>query len=422
MPMNTRMPPPRRSKGAAPAEARAPAARRRSLTLALLTLAAAAGAFLYSSSVIIERTNPAAATALWPGNDGAWSKRAMLELATIEGLDRILLGGSDSKRATAPAKLRSFAQIALAHGALNSGALRVLAYAGLIEGYETRAQALAQAANATSRRDVATQILLARRALIDKDVARALTHFDQALRVNSAIREQIFPMMAQALTYPDFQQSFAPYVRHDNAWIAEFLRFSIEKGLNPRAIGEVIVTAKDLPLVLGSDIRELAPVHLVSKGEIGLARAIALQLPPDRRPARDGIISEQNFQDTGVVEPFGWTYTPASQVVVTLPVVDGDALSISSSAAYSGELARQLLTLPAGRYRLRTAGRLGNNAHWSLTCTPGGQSLHQKAGTADFAFEVPRTGCAGQWLTLEARAIGPIDINLQRVETIRLAS
>lgn len=382
-----------------------------------LSLACAAAAFLLSASVVTERFNPALATALWPGNDGAWAKRAAIELATVKGLDKVLVGRVSSQGTPAPYRLRFFAAKALRSSALEESALRTLAYASLIEADEKRASSLLRAANATSRRDIASHILLAREALLAKNLDRALAHFDLALRVNFAIRDQIFPMMAQALAYPDFQRSFAPFIKRDNLWISEFLRFSVEKGLNPQAIGEIIaVSAGALPPLPGSDIREIAPVYLVSNGEIRLARQIASQLPPAQRPAKGGGVSEGSFRDTNVAEPFGWTFTSSSQVSVLPPGGQAETLTISSSMAYSGELARQLLTLPPGRYRLRATGELGSNTSWQLTCTPGSQALAPAGRSGgDFVFEVPKTQCEGQWLRLEARAIGPLEVNLREV-------
>ena len=163
----------------------------------------------------------------------------------------------------------------------------------------------------------------------------------------------------------------------------------------------------------------MAPVYLVAEDEITLARRIAEQLPATLSPAQAGGLSDPTFREREIVEPFGWTMTAGSAISIQRSNGGPFALSATSGIPYSGEVLRQLLVLPPGRYRFAYDGELGDNSAWILRCTNSGKSLISTNGADSHIFMVPVTECEGQWLTLESRALGPVDIKIRSVRISR---
>jgi len=114
---------------------------------------------------------------------------------------------------------------------------------------------------------------------------------------------------------------------------------------------------------------------------------------------RYGFMTDEHFA------PIGW------QLVVRgdrTAQVDGEgALSVSVERGAGGELARQLLDLPAGRYRLETTIEASDTEAplWiSLTCAAGGGE-QRKPLKAKMEFVVGGSDCQAHWLVLGASAL-----------------
>lgn len=381
-------------------------------------VAAAVLSFSHAASEMVENQAPEAAAQLWPGNDDAWVRQSSREIAKVPELAAVFSGSTiDPSEKIEISRSAYFAKRSLLANPAQDGALRNLAFVALLRGDAKKSARITAAAYATSRRDVATQMLQARDHLVNERIAEAISSFDVALRVNSDIREQIFPLFAQAVQVNEFKSALLPYVRADNDWLPSFLLFALQNSENARIVGEIIAEAEpgQIAPMPGTNVEELAPVYLVSSGEIELARRIAMQLPEGKRPSSDGGISNGDFSASDVVAPFGWSWTDASNVQIRRPSANRDTLEVGSIVAHSGEIGRQLLTLRPGVHRIDFEGTLGGNADWTLRCTPSGRELLSLSTGSGAQFSVPASGCEGQWLRLSSRALGSLDIALREI-------
>jgi hypothetical protein len=300
---------------------------------------------------------------------------------------------------------------------LQSGALRVLAIADLAARNEPRAVRLAEAAERLTRRDGRIQLLLFRNSLLGGHIEEGLRHFDLALRANHDMRQELFPALASALREDRARKYFAPFVRADNGWLADFLVYALNEGPAPVIAGQIIAEAEELPARPGMSIEEIAIPRMVQIGEPSLAREISNRLPASMRPAPRGYLSNPTFTfDDQTPAPFGWSYSDRPELTIRLPARASDrGLQISSTGNFGAELARQLLTLEPGTYRLAVAGSRIGNARWIMACAGSGIVLLQDVGVGVHPFLVPERACEGQWLRLVADGKSRVDLELSRV-------
>lgn len=118
------------------------------------------------------------------------------------------------------------------------------------------------------------------------------------------------------------------------------------------------------------------------------------------------------FRGNRYLPPFNWELTSTGGAIAE--PARGGGLQVLYFGREDVVLARQLLLLPPGRYRLagEVTGELGSGSSiaWTVTCAPGKQqvldlALGKKASDNKVAgdFVVPAQGCAAQWLELTGR-------------------
>lgn len=393
----------------------------RGLFFVVAGLALAGASWAQIASNLAEDLRPDLAAKWWPGNDRALARLG--EFALLKA--QVQQKGSGTQVTSTDVKslgeARGYARASLRASGLQSGAFRVLAIAALAEGDETESWELAKAAERLTRRDERIQLLLSRRALLDRRIAVGLRHVDLALRGDQDMRMELFPALATAVRDKEARPYFAPYMRANNPWLADFLVYALTEGPAPKAIGEMIAEAGKLPDRPGTSIEEIAVPRMVQIGEPVLARAISRRLPAAERPA-PGLSNPSFSNDDQTVLPFGWSYSDRSELTIQLPRSRSDAgLTITSTGSFSAELAQQLLTLTPGSYRLDVVGAKLGHAHWRMTCSGSGEALLSEAGLGDNRFDVPRENCDGQWLRLEGDGKGVVDVELTNV-SIKAAS
>ena len=145
---------------------------------------------------------------------------------------------------------------------------------------------------------------------------------------------------------------------------------------------------------------------LVTAGDYGKAYQVWQSVSGADRPA-GALIYDRGFSASKAPEPFNWTLT--SSALGLAERQGGGRLHVVYNGQDDGILARQLLLLKPGRYRLRMqgSGNLGDATplSWMVTCADSAtQLLKLPVGpTMDAAFVVPG-GCTGQWLQLAGSA------------------
>lgn len=113
---------------------------------------------------------------------------------------------------------------------------------------------------------------------------------------------------------------------------------------------------------------------------------------------------DPDFRNSSALPPFNWELTSSS---LGLAERRSGRLQVIFHGQDSGTLARQLLLLAPGRYRMsaQTTGADGSGAlQWIVRCDQDQTEIGRAAvGQGRLAFEVP-ANCAAQWLELSARA------------------
>lgn len=396
---------------------------RRTVAIGIGTLSLAWAAFAQVASELAESGRPDIAADLYPSNDYAFAQLGSLELARLPQLENVLAGqSSERQRTESTRRLASLSLKALRASPVQEAAYRNLAFVAMLEGDDAKALELAKVAERISRRDLATQVVLSRAALLDGNYAGGLRHIDAALRVSNEGRAQLYPAMAAAMSTEGFEDVFRSYVRADNDWLADFLIFAMGTEASAVDAARIIADAKDLPPRPGLSLREIAVAAAAASSEIKLARRIAGQLEESKRPAPDGGLSDPHFMNGTIPVPFRWIFTTDRNVTVRLPAGEGEVMQISSALPFSGELTRQLLTLRPGTYRLSFVGSLGENTGWNLRCRETASSLIEDVTAPSVRFTVPSEGCEAQWLRLQAKALGALSVELEEVAIKRVTA
>jgi len=390
---------------------------RRTILAVVIGLALAVASLAQISSNLAERQRPDLAAAWWPGNDDALARLGELSLLLAQVQPEESGSGLTSTDTANIARARDTSLRSLRASGLQSRAFRVLAITALTKGNEREADDLATAAERLSRRDERIQLLLFRSALLNRDLTAGLRHFDLALRSNYRMREELFPMLANAMRDKFARGYFSPYFRADNPWLADFLVYGLNEGPSPVTIGELIAAARELPERPGTSIEAVAVPRMVQLGKPLLARTISQRLPPSQRPTAGGGLSNPKFIfDNQTILPFGWDYSQRPELIIRLPAPEADSgLQIHSTGSFGAELTRQLVTLRPGSYRLEVAGTKIDHARWVITCTGSGKTLVGEIGLGKHSFRVPSKNCEGQWLRLTADGEGPVDVKLSNV-------
>jgi hypothetical protein len=146
---------------------------------------------------------------------------------------------------------------------------------------------------------------------------------------------------------------------------------------------------------------------LVAAGDFEQAQSVWSAIAGVRRPA-EALIYDPGFSEPKAPPPFNWTLTSSSLGLAERQT--GGRLHILYYGQDDGTLARQLLTLKPGRYRLRmrVAGDSGSPPalNWVLSCANTSAPLLAAAlaPQVNASFIVP-AGCPGQQLELRATAL-----------------
>lgn len=353
---------------------------------------ASAGVYVAADSLgsALAEANPTLALQLAPRN--------VVALQTMAGN---LLGDVND-----PAARRSAAALAdqaLSRDAGAASAAITLAIIQGVEGGNAKSAALMAAAERLTRRDLRANIWQVENSVARGDVAGALRHFDFALRTSESAPDLMYPTLNAAIgdrrlagpiarllaTRPPWAIPFLGQLGSaapDLAGAAEFYLMVKRLGLDPPAIGWTAVVDR---LTTAGDVARARNVHTVLRASDPAA-----------------LINDPNFR--GVADsPSVFDWLPSVDEGLQVQIGGGvPQLSFNAPAGFNGNIARQMLVLAPGRYRLRNTAMLsddnGSTPAWKISCV-GGDSFESipvaTAVTAPVAFSVP-AGCRAQWIVL----------------------
>ena len=139
---------------------------------------------------------------------------------------------------------------------------------------------------------------------------------------------------------------------------------------------------------------------LVAKRQYGEARSLWERISGTRLSG----LFDGDFRNASALPPFNWELTSSS---LGLAERRSGRLQVMFYGQDSGTLARQLLLLPPGRYRLDAPSSASDGSgalFWLLRCDGGaGEITRAPVGQSGLAFTIP-AGCPAQWLELNGRA------------------
>lgn len=304
----------------------------------------------------------------------------------------------------------------LARESLQGEGYRVLAAAADARGDKARAFALYEIAERRAPRDLQTLAWLTQRMLEQGRYAEALVRIDRILRMSPQRAAGIVPVLVKMARDPDFAAALATCLKESPPW-----RPAMLAGLRDGAAGDPVAEGRVLQFLqeqggLSEDEFAQWVDSLITQGRWGEAYARWLgtvTLPAQKLPW----LFNGDFSQNPTGRGFDWRLSQTPGVLVTFEP-DAGAQGMAAHLAFMDRQVanagiRHALVLPAGPYvlslRMRAAGlRSALGLQWRLSCAaPGGVLATGNPVDGNFAwrtdavdFDVPRTGCQGQWLEL----------------------
>ncbi|MEA1014472.1 hypothetical protein [Sphingosinicella sp. LY1275] len=320
----------------------------------------------------------------------------------------------------------ALAQDALARDPTRVIAVRALGYAADAGEASQWANLLMEKAHWLSRRDQPTQLWLVKEHYRRGDHAGMVRHFDIASRTSDRSWVQLFPIMIAATADPRVHAQIARTLSEKPNWWRDFVAELVSKG-------------PELPLVvslvrdrLDPDVPEERAIivtllqRLTNAREFGLAWSVYSEAVGMPAASRESLVRDGGFEAASALAPFEWSlgHDPdlAAARQVRGDLESGVVLSLLASNGRSGEVARQLVRLPGGAYRLEAdvgqvpqtmferpllkivcADGISANTLIALRPNAPSEAVQRIRGN----FTVPG-GCQWHWLTVQVGGDGPV--------------
>ena len=291
-------------------------------------------------------------------------------------------------------------------------AASTLGFVRSIDGDAADARRLMRYAERLSRRDLPTEIWAIENAVARGDVARALGHYDTALRASGQAAGLLFPVLATAIDNADVRTSLVGRLADRPLWQGDFLDYAAVNAPDPRAVARLFAAIRPpaVPPSTGANAALLTRLIDSNAPELAWRYYASLRARADRTRSRDPRFAA----DVAAPLPFDWVVGTEPGIVAVLRGGD-EAFNFAAPPSVSGTILYQLQALPTGRYRLAGHSRGIDEPDetapfWSLSCR-GGVELGRVTVTASArvggafggTFAVP-AGCPVQVLALIARA------------------
>lgn len=335
----------------------------------------------------------------------AKTKARAAELALVEGVE----DGRLSRAMT-------LAREALHREPTNVVALRTLGLATQASGEEKLGGRQLVLADRLTRRDLPSQFYAIESAVGRNDVAGAIRHYDIALRVNRESWPILMPVLVAATSNTEVIPPLAATLAKKPQWADVFLAELIAKGKSAPNAELLINRLKALGVPVGPDVVSGVVSNLVTQRAWPLVAKRAA-LVRARNGDRSEFLTDGGFSHPGRLQPVDWSLSTDGIAAVQGAAgnLKNPVLAYSLTPALEAELARQVLTLSPGAYRIsaRVGGLDGaqmGTTYFRIDCADGGgQRVLDRIGTTlagqtlSANFTIP-SGCGGQWLQIRARA------------------
>ena len=373
------------------------------LAIMMLCVVGIGLSFSIGIAAVVRDRNPALALRLWP-----WDARTRVVQA-----DNLLLN-NPGQREFATAKV--MAQQSLARDPTSAPALRVLGFVQENSGNVAGARAMIRASERLSRRDLAGQLWLINDAVARDQAEEALGHFDTALRTSELAAPMLLPVLANATEDPRLIAPLAATLAKRPPWGPSFIAEAIHRGPAPQ---NLILLDKALR-VRGVPMSQPLVQQLVTQLVARTRFADALTIYGRATEQRNGelLIRDQGFEREPRFAPFDWMIGSNDNVSVYRSNEGSEShgyrLTFDAPSESYGDVARQMLVLPPGKYRASfDAGVKGADVRLSVSCaTYSRTSLVQSVPTREalsVTFAVPAKDCDAQWIAVTLPPVKNLD-------------
>lgn len=258
-----------------------------------------------------------------------------------------------------------------------------------------------QAAEWRDPRSLPAHYFLAERYFAIQDAERALTEIATLATLSPGGVGGSAPYLAafarDPSNWPRMKALFRSNPRIEDATLVELAR-------DPANTTALLALASARQRTASAEWMRLLVANLVAAGQYAKAKAIwaAMSGVGD---AQQSLMFDGNFSRPDPPPPFNWTLT--SSTVGLAERQPSGRLHVIFYGQEDGALAKQLLVLPPGRYRLtmrlQTASSQPASLNWSVTCvgaqTPIASVPLNAAAASGLSFEVPGN-CPAQMLQL----------------------
>lgn len=268
-------------------------------------------------------------------------------MAAAQIVDRDIANGKGLAR---PRRLEPIAVASLRQNPLNVREIRTLGLIAESEGKQASALSLMRAANRVSRRDPVTELWLIDQNVQSNNLVGALQHYDSAMSSTSTIWTQLFPILDDALTEPQIQSFVARSMSERRAWSRPFVDFAIGTGKHLPEVAGTIMETKRTAAIADWEQLDRSVIQRLSEQRAFAVLSRYLRSMPG---SPNAILRAVDFRENTIApkyNPISWTLSPQSEVAAQF--TKNGALSVSIAPNSTQVVARKLMLLDPGRYRL----------------------------------------------------------------------
>ena len=194
------------------------------------------------------------------------------------------------------------------------------------------------------------------------DIAGVLEYYDISIRTSPSTAELLLPIMVSLLKYENAVQPLAEIMKKDPPWMSGFwYNVLMQKDAMTNAVKlRLALMDSELPV---SDFQDDALLtSLVNNGYIANAETLYNSLKP--RQATNIIVHDGDFDMHPTYTPFDWQLFSNGEYGAE--IFDG-SLNLSAISNAGGIFARQLVTLPNGKFNLQISMDKPNDGNETIS-------------------------------------------------------
>jgi hypothetical protein len=230
----------------------------------------------------------------------------------VAPLNMIRVGASEDKKrieVSNPKRAARIARESLERSPVNPNALHMLALVAETRGEGKKSAQYVALAEKLSRRHAGSQMLLAGQAMQAKHYAVAIEHIDRALRTEPEITPQVFPILADALRFPDFRKYLSIALRRKAPWRDSFFAYAAAQPYAQSGTAQLMLGLSGLKD--STDMRvavALLAQGLTASRETDLLKRLYMHVPPTSIGLRNRP-TEATFRDLTLLDgvpPVAW--------------------------------------------------------------------------------------------------------------------